>query len=123
MPLIRNRNILNQRNNAINWITASVARQITVSCLLAATLYFAAAVPELAPHSKVQNWQFYIWHGRGLSLPRATNRNKPTSCQMYNPRWHCRMSPTSEMINSAFESSAETFVEGARQTKNAAIKL
>ena len=36
----------------------------TVNCSVVATLVFAAALPELAPHAKFEIWHFYIWHMR-----------------------------------------------------------
>ena len=36
--------------------------ECTVKLLISATLYFAAALPELAPHAKFQIWNCYIWH-------------------------------------------------------------
>ena len=37
---------------------------ITINLLIAATVYVAAALPELAPHAKLQIWHLYIWHMR-----------------------------------------------------------
>ena len=46
----------------------------TIDFLIAATLYFAAALPELAPHAKFEIWHFYIWHMRSYLDIRAHMR-------------------------------------------------
>ena len=46
-------------------------RPTTINFLIAATSYFAAALPELAPHAKFQIRHPYIWHMRGFGLLRA----------------------------------------------------
>ena len=54
-------------------LVASSGR-LAVNFLIAATLYFATALPELAPHAKFEIWHFYIWHMRFYSDIRAHMR-------------------------------------------------
>ena len=59
----------------------------TVNFLISATLYFAAALPELAPHAKFQIWIFYIWHMRSYLDIRANmplaNRSQRAGFQTF----------------------------------------
>ena len=61
--------------------------------------------------------QAWIQFATRVRLARAT-----THCQVSIPRWHCRISPASETINSAFLDSAEAFLEDDRQKIKPAIK-
>ena len=79
------------------WEIIHAIRTNTVNLLIAATIYFGPASPELIPHAKFRIWHFYIWHRCGFGLP-----------LQYANLWHfyishrlCHISPARKIINLA----------------------